>query len=116
NSLKSSTCMYILENYSSPDRISRMNVESYNKMKSKLRKTISYDKFLRIRDAAKSTVGTADEIYVYELQTLLDIYKELDSRISDLEDKIIQYYRQFNSHIHAIKGVSELSRCNLCRT
>ena len=109
NSLKSSTCMYILENYSSPDRISRMNVESYNKMKSKLRKTISYDKFLKIRDAAKSTVGTADEIYVYELQILLGIYKELDSRISDLENKIIQYYRQFNSHIHTIKGVSELS-------
>ncbi len=28
---------------------------------------------------------------------------------NDLESKIIQYYRQFNSHIHTIPGVSELS-------
>lgn len=109
NSLKSSTCMYILEYYSSPEKISRMNIDSYNKMKSKLRNTISYDKFLKIKEAAKSTVGTTDEIYIYELQILLDIYKNLNSNIEDLENKIIQYYKQFNSHIHTIKGVSELS-------
>ena len=81
NSLRSCTCMYILENYSSPGRISRMKAESYNKMKSKLRNTISYDKFLKIKDAAKSTVGNTNEIYVYELQILLDFYKNLDSKI-----------------------------------
>lgn len=113
NSLKSSTCMYILENYSSPEKISRMNVDSYNKMKSKLHKTISYDKFLKIREAAKNTVGTTDEIYIFELQLLLDIYKSLDSKINDLESKIIQYYRQFNSHIHTIPGISELSAASI---
>ena len=109
NSLKSSTCMYILQNYSSPEKISRMNIESYNKMKSKLHKTISYDKFLRIREVAKNTVGITDEIYIYELQILLDIYHSIDSKILDLESKIIQYYRQYNSHIHTIPGISELS-------
>lgn len=37
NKLSSSTCIYILENYGSPEKISRINTDSYDKMKRKLR-------------------------------------------------------------------------------
>ncbi len=32
HSLKSKTCLYLLDNYSSPSKLSRMNLESYHKM------------------------------------------------------------------------------------
>lgn len=113
NKLNSSTCIYILENYGSPEKISRMNMESYNKMKRKLRHTISYGRFTSLRDLAKNTVGTADDIYLFELNTLLEIYKNIDSKIKEIEDKIIQEYRQTNSHIHTIKGISEISAAGI---
>lgn len=113
NKLNSSTCIYILENYGSPEKISRMNMESYNKMKRKLRHTISYGRFTSLRDLAKNTVGTTDDIYLFELNTLLEIYKNIDSKIKEIEDKIIQEYRQTNSHIHTIKGISEISAAGI---
>ena len=113
NKLNSSTCIYILENYGSPEKISRMNMESYNKMKRKLRHTISYGRFTSLRDLAKNTVGTADDIYLFELNTLLEIYKNIDNKIKNIESKIIQEYRQTNSHIHTIKGISEVSAAGI---
>ena len=113
NKLNSSTCIYILEHYGSPEKISRMNTESYNKMKRKLRHTISYGRFTSLRDLAKNTVGNADDIYLFELNTLLEIYKNIDSKIKEIEDKIIQEYRKTDSHIHTIKGISEVSAAGI---
>lgn len=59
-----------------PKKISHMNIDSYNKMKKQLRRTISYPKFEKLKDLAKNTVGTTDDIYLFELSTLLDIYKK----------------------------------------
>ena len=113
NKLNSKTCIYILENYGSPEKISRMNMESYNKMKRKLRHTISYGRFTSLRDLAKNTVGTADDIYLFELNALLEIYKNIDNKIKEIESKIVQEYRQTNSHIHTIKGISEVSAAGI---
>ena len=52
--LTSPTCIYILENYGSPEKISRMNRESYNKMSKQLRHTISYARFTELRELAKT--------------------------------------------------------------
>ena len=113
NDLTSKSCIYILENYTSPNRISRMNKESYDKMKRKLRHPISYARFTELRDLAKNTVGTTDDIYLFELDALLEIYKTLDKKIKDIENKIITEYRQTNSHIHTIKGISEVSAAGI---
>ena len=111
--LTSATCIYILENYGSPEKISRMNSESYNKMSKQLRHTISYARFTTLRNLAKNTVGTSDDIYLFELESLLEIYKTINTKIQDIEDKIIQEYRQTNSHIHTIKGISEVSAAGI---
>ena len=113
NDLTSKSCIYILENYTSPNRISRMNKESYDKMKRKLRHPISYARFTELRELAKNTVGTTDDIYLFELDALLEIYKTLDKKIKDIENKIITEYRQTNSHIHTIKGISEVSAAGI---
>lgn len=61
-------------------------------MKKKLRHTISYARFTSLRDLAKNTVGTTDNIYLFELNALLEIYKNINNKIKDIEVKIIEEY------------------------
>ena len=105
NDLKSATAMYILENYGVPSKISRMTRESYTKMASKLRKTISYAKFVELKELAKSTVGNEDSILTFELNTYLDLFKELNSKIEGIEALILEEYRSTSCHIHTIPGI-----------
>lgn len=52
-SLKSATALYLLINYTVPSRMASMNSESYKKMASKLRRTMSYARFTKLRDLRK---------------------------------------------------------------
>lgn len=113
NSLKSSTAMYILENYTYPSKIARMTRESYTKMKSKLHKTISYAKFVELKNLAKNTVGREDNILVKELEIYLDLFKELDSKIKEIEDLILEEYKNSNSYIHTIPGIGAISAAGI---
>lgn len=104
-SLKSATALYLLENYGVPSKIARLTKESYSKMKSKLHKTISYAKFVELKELAKNTVGSEDSILTFELNLYLDLFKELDSKINEVESLISEEYKTMNSHIHTIPGI-----------
>lgn len=105
NSLKSSTCLYLLKNYKCPSKIARMNSESYKKMSGELRRTISYTKFVQLKELAKNTIGKEDELLVCELSIFLEVYNTLDSKIKELEDIIEKEYKEVHSHIHTILGI-----------
>ena len=113
NNLKSATALYILENYGVPSKISRMNIESYTKMTSKLRNTISYAKFVELKELAKNTVGNEDPILTFELNLYLDLFKELDSKIKDIESIILEEYKNTNCHIHTIPGIGIISAAGI---
>lgn len=112
-SLKSSTALYLLENYTVPSKIARLTKESYSKMASKLRKTISYAKFIELKELAKNTVGSEDSILTFELGLYLDLFKELDSKINEIESLIIEEYKTMNSHIHTIPGIGIISAAGI---
>lgn len=113
NSLKSATALYILENYTVPSSISRMNKDSYSKMASKLRKTISYARFTELKKLAKDSVGNEDPILTFELHTYLDLFKELDSKIEDVDTLILEEYKNANCHIHTIPGIGIISAAGI---
>lgn len=48
NSLSSATCMYLLDHYATPSKMARMNLDSFTKMRAKLRRTLSYSRFVVI--------------------------------------------------------------------
>lgn len=104
-SLKSASCMYLLHEYKTPSKMSRMNIESYNKMKSELRNPISYAKFSKLRELAKKTVGTEDSIILIELNVHLAIYDELNKQIELIESILEEEMSNIHSHIMSIKGV-----------
>lgn len=109
HSLKSSTARYLLNHYSTAPKMARMNQASYNKMASKLRRTISYAKFVKLKELAKNTVGTQHALLEFQLQIYLNLYQIIDDSIQDTE-KLIEYeYSLVNSHIDSIPGISTIS-------
>lgn len=67
-------------------KMTNMNSESYNKMSSTLRITISYLRFTKLKGSAKNTIGNEDDLLILELNTFLDVYIHLDSKIKELQD------------------------------
>ena len=113
NKLNSATAMYLLENYSVPEKIVRMNIDSYSRMRSKLRNTISYARFIELKELAKNTIGNQDEILTFELELYLELFKELDSRIGLIESKILDEYKSVASHIDSLPGIGPLSAAGI---
>lgn len=112
-SLTSATCLYILEEYTSPSKISHMNIDSYHKMCSKLRRTISYARFLELKHLAKSTIGTEDEILIFELRTYLDLYKTFVKKIEEVDSKIKSELNEIDTHITSIPGIGPISAASI---
>ena len=111
--LKSATAIYLLENYGSPSKMANMTKTSYDKMKSKLRHTISYAKFIKIKELARNTVGNEDEILIFELNIYLELFKELEKKIQCIEDKIINEFSTMKCHISSIKGIGIITAAGI---
>ncbi len=105
NSLKSKTCIYLLKNYTTPSKMARMNLDSYNKMKSKLRRTLSYAQFSHLKELAKSTVGNEDEVLTFQLDSLLKLHDFIQTQIDEVNHLIEMEFDQTGSHIHSIPGI-----------
>lgn len=103
--LSSATALYILENYTVPSKISKMNIESYKNMKSKLRRTISYSRFTELKQLARISVGNEDSLLIFQMKSYLEIFKELDSKIDLFDQRIKSEFEQIQTHILSIPGI-----------
>jgi len=103
------TALYIIANYPSPEAIANMNSRSYDILRRKSRGKFSMDKFVKLKTLAKNTVGVFDECYRIELETLLDLYSQIDSKIGELETDITEIIQQINPPTSSIKGIGIIS-------
>jgi transposase len=103
------TALYILANYPSPDAIANMNARSYDVLRRVSRGHFSMDKFVKLKSLAKNTVGVFDECYRIELETLIDLYSQIDSKIDQLETEITDIIELLNPPTLSIKGVGAIS-------
>ena len=111
--LDSATSLYLLEHYPSVSKIANMSKASYEKMSKELRHTISYARFCRLKQLARETIGNEDEILSYELGIILELFKELDDRIEDIESRILEEYGTMKCHTHTIKGISRITAASI---
>lgn len=111
--LNSSTCLYILDHYTVPSKIANMNIDSFHKMTSKLRRTLSYARFLELKQLAKNTVGNEDPILAFELRTYLDLYKHYVEKINEIESLIQSEMKNIHTNIHTIPGIGIISAASI---
>ena len=105
----SATALYILANYGSPEAIANMNSRSFDILRRKSRGSFSMDKFVKLKSLARNTVGGWNGIYKLELETLLDIYTQIDEKINELEAAITDIISEMNPPTLSIKGVGPIS-------
>lgn len=103
------TALYILANYPSPEAISNMNSRSFDILRRKSHGKFSMDKFVKLKTLAKNTVGVYDDCYRIELETLLALYSQLDSKIDEVESQISEIIEKLNPPTLSIKGVGHIS-------
>lgn len=100
-----SSLIYILDNYLTPEHIKRMTIDSYNKMKCELKHTISYQRFCEVKELAKNTVGVSNPLLDIEIRTLIDLYKSLNDQISNLEKTIEELMMHCPFKTVGVKGI-----------
>lgn len=111
----SATSLYIMKNYLLNDKVSSMTTASYNKMKSELRHTISYERFCMLKDLAKNSIGHSSNILEFELGMYLEVYEFINSKIQDVESKIEDEMKtHFSSYkTNTIKGIGLISAATI---
>ena len=109
NNKFSVTALYILANYPSPEAIANMNSRSYDILRRKSRGRFSMDKFVKLKSLAKNTIGMFDDCYRIELETLLDLYSQIDAKIEELEAEITTIIETLNPPTLSIKGIGPIS-------
>ena len=105
----SATALYILANYQSPEKISNLNAKSYEILRRKSRGRFTMAKFVQLKALAKNTVGRSDDFLLQQLDMILDIHAQLDSKISEVEGQIQECIMGINPPILTIPGIGYLS-------
>jgi transposase len=107
------TALYIIANYPSPEAISNVNSRSYDTLRRKSHGKFSMDKFVQLKSLAKNTVGVFNECYRIELETLLDLYGQIDSKISQVETEITAIIEKLNPSTLSIRGIGAMSAATI---
>ena len=99
------TALYILSNYSSPDKIANMNSKSYETLRKLSRGRFSTVQFAKLKQLAKTTVGNTEDYLLQEMQIVLDLYSRLDSKVDETENLIKECVSAINPPILSIPGI-----------
>lgn len=101
------TSLYILSKYKTPDKIKNMkDFDSINKV---ARGKFSYAKFLKIKEAAKNTIGQSNDYLEFDLENMLNLYDNINSIIKQYDDKIEVIIKELNPPTLSIKGIGPIS-------
>lgn len=101
------TSLYILNKYKTPEKIKNMkDFESINKVS---RGKFSYSKFIKIKEAAKNTVGLSDEYLEFDLENMLELYYNVNTKIKKYDDKIESIIKELDPPTLSIRGIGPIS-------
>ena len=103
----STTSLFILKKYKTVSKISNMkDFETLNKIS---RGKFAYSKFVKLKDLAKNTIGESNELFEFQLQTILSLYEEIDSKIDSLDKQISTIIKDLNPPTLSIPGIGVIS-------
>lgn len=101
--------LHILADYPSPDKIAGMSSRSYDNLRRVSRGKFSMDKFVLIKRLAGNTVGESNHIMRFELETLLDLCSQLDSKIDKTEGQTVELIKNIAPPLLYVKGAGEIT-------
>ena len=105
NNKLGSSALYIIEHYPSAEKISRLSSASYSLIRSAVNGKFTAEKFAKLKQLAKNSVGQSNELLEAELLLNIRLYKNINAEISKLEEYIAQIVTQINPHFLTIRGM-----------
>ena len=84
----SATALYILSHYASPEKISNMNSKSYESLRRLSRGKFSMVNLVELKTLARNTVGSTSDYLLQEMEIIIDIYNQLQSKVEEVEQQI----------------------------
>lgn len=84
-------------------------MKDFDSLKSLSRSHFTYSKFIKLKDLAKNTIGESNEIFELQLQILLNLYKEIDTKIDSIDNQISTIVKELNPPTLSIPGIGVIS-------
>jgi transposase len=107
NNRFSSTSLYLLNKYGNAEKIANMrDFDTPNKLS---KGSFTYSKFAKLKELAKNTIGESNDFFEIELQTLISLYNEIDSKINSIDKQISTIIKELNPPTLSIPGIGELT-------
>lgn len=103
----SGTAIFILNKYKTVNKIA--NMKDFDTIKSKSKGRFSYAKFIKLKDLAKNTVGESNENFEFELQIILNLYNEINSKIDSIDKQLSTIIKDLNPPTLSIPGIGVIS-------
>lgn len=105
----SATALYILAHYQTPEKIANMNARSYEPLRKLSRGRFTMSDFVQLKVLAKNTVGVSSDYLLDQMNILLVIYSQMDSKVDELDAQIKECVRGIDPPILSLPGIGELS-------
>lgn len=105
----SATALYILAHYQTPEKIANMNARSYEPLRRLSRGRFTTSDFVQLKTLAKNTVGLSSDYILDQMNILLEIYAQLDSKVDELDAQIKECVREIDPPCLSLPGLGELS-------
>ena len=103
----SSTAIFILNKYKTTNKIA--NMKDFDTINSHSHGRFSYAKFIKLKDLAKNTIGESNENFEFELQIILNLYNEINSKIDSIDKQLSTIIKDLNPPTLSIPGIGVIS-------
>lgn len=113
NNVFGKTPMYILKTFKNKDKISNLTSYHYETLRKMSMGKFTYPKFSKLKNLAKTSIGTTSKTYDLLIVTIIKHYHELTEIINTLDQEIELIYNQTDSHIHTIPGIGIITAATI---
>ena len=103
----SRTSLFILQKYKTVDKIA--NMRDFDTLISYSKGRFKYSQFVKLKDLAKNTIGESNEYFELQLQILLNLYFEINSKVISLDEQISTIVKDLNPPSLSIPGIGDIS-------
>ena len=105
NLFESPTIRWLLNEYTSPQKMARMRSETGETLRRMSKGSISFNRFTQLRELAKNSIGYSTQVDEQIIKNILNQVKAIDEEIDNLNEMLKPLMEQLNSPILTIPGI-----------
>ena len=105
NLFESTTIRWLLANYPSASKMSKMRIETGDALRRMSKGRISFNRFNQLRETAKNSIGYSTEVDEQVIKSLISQFETIDKEIETLNNELNPLLEDLNSPILSIPGI-----------